>query len=193
MAAGCLFIIGIVAAAFFYLTDDKSSPEEEILFVEENLPTEEKDEEPQPNFVVIDVKGAVKQPGVYTMNEGDRVIDAIRKAGGMLPEADENLLNLAGVLKDEMVIYVAKKGEEAIEPIVYGGIGAANGEDGKIRINTASVDELQKLHGIGPSKAAAIVAYRDENGPFQAIEELTQVPGIGEKTLENMREQIVVD
>lgn len=181
----------IVTAIFaFYLINQENDAEQELLFPEELINEEEQKAENREvsTTIVIDVKGAVKKPGVYTMNEGDRVVDAIEKAGGLLSEADENQLNLASLLKDEMVIYVPKKGEEVTQTNVQ-----SQNDDGKVRINSATSEELQKLQGIGPAKAEAIITYREENGPFKTVEDLLEVSGIGEKTLENIKDDIVVD
>lgn len=181
----------IVTAIFaFYLINQENDAEQELLFPEELINEEEQKAENREvsTTIVIDVKGAVKKPGVYTMNEGDRVVDAIEKAGGLQSEADENQLNLASLLKDEMVIYVPKKGEEVTQTNVQ-----SQNDDGKVRINSATSEELQKLQGIGPAKAEAIITYREENGPFKTVEDLLEVSGIGEKTLENIKDDIVVD
>lgn len=183
----CSVIVGCIIAIYFAF--QHNDYEQEILFPDELANEEQQDEQNKKSsqHVVVDIKGAVKRPGVYTMNEGDRVIDAIEKAGGVLPEADENQLNLASLLKDEMVIYVAKKGEERTQ------MDFQYEDDGKIRINSASSEELQKLQGIGPSKAEAIITHREENGPFKTVEDLLKVSGIGEKTLENIKDNIIVD
>lgn len=185
----------IISAIVIYFVYDKKSHEQEILFSQDDefeLNQVETLEEEHSNEIVIDIKGAVKQPGVYSMNEGERVIDAIERAGGLLPDAEENQINLAGLLKDEMVIYVAKEGEELTQPVMQS-VTINGNEDGKVRINSATAEDLQKLQGIGPSKASAIIAYRDEHGPFKTVEDLLQVSGIGEKTLENMKDEIVID
>lgn len=184
-----------ISAIVIYFVYDKKSYEQEILFSQDDeleLNQVETLEEEHSNEIVIDIKGAVKQPGVYSMNEGERVIDAIERAGGLLPDAEENQINLAGLLKDEMVIYVAKEGEELTQPVMQS-VTINGNEDGKVRINSATAEDLQKLQGIGPSKASAIIAYRDEHGPFKTVEDLLQVSGIGEKTLENMKDEIVID
>lgn len=184
-----------ISAIVIYFVYDKKSYEQEILFSQDDeleLNQVETLEEEHSNEIVIDIKGAVKQPGVYSMNEGERVIDAIERAGGLLPDAEENQINLAGLLKDEMVIYVAKEGEELTQPVIQS-VTINGNEDGKVRINSATAEDLQKLQGIGPSKASAIIAYRDEHGPFKTVEDLLQVSGIGEKTLENMKDEIVID
>lgn len=197
--AGGVVIVAIIALYFAFQQDqhdDSQHNNPELLFPEELTNHENEqhnDGKEVSNVIVIDIKGAVKKPGVYTMNEGDRVVDAIEKAGGFLKEADQNQLNLASLLKDEMVIYVPKKGEQQEKPLQAAANGLSQEEDGKIRINSASVEELQKLQGIGPSKAQAIVTYREENGPFKTVEDLLEVSGIGEKTLENIKDDIVID
>lgn len=187
----------VISALSIYFIFHKKNEEQDSLFplddeleqVEEHTNNQE---EEASTTVVIDLKGAVEQPGVYSMNEGDRVIDVIEKAGGFLPDADESQINLAGLLKDEMVVYVVKQGEELTQPS-FQSVGMGGEDDEKIRINTATAEDLQKLQGIGPSKASAIIAHRDEHGSFQTVEDLLQVSGIGEKTLENLKDEIVVD
>lgn len=169
---------------------------EEWNFEEQNEPLamEEtiKEEEKESNIIVVDVKGAVKNPGVYQMEEGDRVVDAIEKAGGVLDEADVNQINFAAILQDEMVVFVPMIGEE-LEATNYSGTLQAQGDSqGKIRINYATSEELQQIPGIGPAKAEAIIAYREEHGPFQKEEDLLQVSGIGQKSFEKMKEYITV-
>ncbi|MCT8139654.1 helix-hairpin-helix domain-containing protein [Anaerobacillus sp. CMMVII] len=139
--------------------------------------------------IIVDVKGAVEKPGVYEMKLGDRVVHAIEKANGFLQEANKNVINLALLLEDEMVIFVPITGEEEIQDLVP---LISNKSSEKINVNVASNDELQKIPGIGPAKAAAIIKYREENGKFNSIGELTNVSGIGQKTVEKMTEFIEV-
>ncbi len=160
---------------------------------EVNMPASTKQEESPPrneeknSIVIVDVKGAVKKPGVFHMNAGQRVNEAILLAGGFLDEADPNRVNLAQAVQDEMVIYVPELGEEG-EPLLQ----ASRKDDGKVNLNQAVSSELETIPGIGPSKAKAIIAYREENGNFNKIEDLTNVPGIGDKTLESIKEYISV-
>lgn len=142
----------------------------------------------KPKAVVIDVKGAVKSPGVYQMKEGARIIDVIEKAGGFVEKADRKRINLAQLVEDEMVIYVPEIGEQGKNertPII--GTGE---KDGRIEINSADASELDKISGVGPATAKAIIAYRKKNGPFEKIEDLLKVSGIGESTLQKMKSQI---
>lgn len=140
--------------------------------------------------IFVDVKGAVEKPGVYKADEGDRVIDAVARAGGFLPEAVPDAINHAERLRDEMVIYVPFFSHEgggeagASLPPVYGA------DDGKVNLNTAEADELMTLPGIGPAKAEAIIAHRTEHGPFAEPAGLMDVSGIGEKTFAALEELI---
>ncbi|MGG3719563.1 competence protein ComEA [Bacillus subtilis] len=143
--------------------------------------------------IVIDIKGAVQHPGVYEMRTGDRVSQAIEKAGGTSEQADEAQVNLAEILQDGIVVYIPKKGEETA--VQQGGGVSVQSDGGKgalVNINTATLEELQGISGVGPSKAEAIIAYREENGRFQTIEDITKVSGIGEKSFEKIKSSITV-
>ncbi|WP_017755854.1 helix-hairpin-helix domain-containing protein [Calidifontibacillus oryziterrae] len=139
-------------------------------------------------YIIVDVKGAVLQPNVYELLEGSRVLDAINMAGGFAADADQTKINLAARLQDEMVIYVPKIGENIDVKVNLNGQNDHN----KININTATVEELQRLQGIGPSKAESIITYREEHGRFQTINDLLNVSGIGEKSLEKIVDEITV-
>lgn len=151
-----------------------------------------KEETKLSNEVYIDIKGAVRTPGVYKLPMDARVQDVVKIAGGLTAEADCSKLNLAEKLKDEMSIYVYKKGEEG--PATQG----ANTEEAstgsaKINLNSATKDNLQQVPGIGESKATAIIEYREKEGLFQTIEDLKNVSGIGEKTVEKLKEYLDVN
>lgn len=150
---------------------------------------------------VIDVKGAVAYPGVYTLTEDERIIDAIEMAGGYTEHANPTLVNHAQKLQDEMVIYIPKVGEEMDETIGQliqmpqagsNGASASTNSSGKVNINQATESELTTLPGIGPAKATAIIQHRTEVGKFQTIEDLKKVSGIGAKTFEQLKELIDV-
>src|SRR5690625_5978989 len=132
----------------------------------------------------VDIKGEVNNPGVYEVKSDYRVIDVIQIAGGLTQVADESKINLAQKVTDEMVIVVPKEGEDEANITVN---FSNEQEDGKINLNQASVEEIITLNGIGPKKAQAIVDYREENGPFQQVEDLLQVNGIGEKDRKSTR------
>lgn len=149
--------------------------------------------------IIVDMKGAVRKPGIYRMSSTDRVSDAINKAGGLADKADRDKVNLAQKVSDEMVVYVPEKGED-LPKIQAGGAAATsvgmqpgNGADQtQVNINTADEQELQNLPGIGPAKAKTIIQYREEHGLFKSVEDLTNVSGIGEKSLEKIKPQATI-
>ena len=144
----------------------------------------------QETVIFVDIKGEVRNPGVYQMKVGDRVKDALEAAGGLTAEADSKKVNLAKRLEDQMVIVVPKVGEEA-EEIPAGETRKEATKEGKVNINTATVEELKTLKGVGEKKAEAIIEYRKKNGSFQTKEDLMKVRGIGKKLFESFEERIV--
>ena len=144
----------------------------------------------QEAVIFVDIKGEVKKPGVYQMKAGDRVKDAIDAAGGLTAEADSQKVNLAQRVEDQMVIVVPKVGEEA-EAIPAGVTSKETSKEGKVNINTATVEELKTLKGVGEKKAEAIIEYRKKNGSFKTKEDLMKVRGIGKKLFESFEERIV--
>ena len=140
--------------------------------------------------IFVDIKGEVKKPGVYQMKVGDRVKDALDAAGGLTAEADSQKVNLAQRVEDQMVIVVPKVGEEA-EAIPAGATSKEASNEGKVNINTATVEELKTLKGVGEKKAEAIIEYRKKNGSFKTKEDLMKVRGIGKKLFESFEERIV--
>ncbi|MDQ0205513.1 helix-hairpin-helix domain-containing protein [Alkalicoccobacillus murimartini] len=164
---------------------------------EPDTPSEEDVDTEESSVIIVDVKGAVSSPGIYRLEASSRVDDAIRAAGGLTENADPNQLNFAMILFDEMLIYAPEIGEEgelviaqATQPSKE---GQASGDDGPlVNLNTATEKDLETLNGIGPSKSATIIAYREEHGDFQTIEELMNVSGIGEKSFEKLKAEITV-
>ena len=159
----------------------------------------ENEVEPIPNTlqtkIFVDVKGAVTSPGVYEAFDGERVLNLVERAGGLLESADKNNINFAMKVVDEMVLYIPVVGEQNSSLTDLGAVGSLQEEtttDGKINLNSATELDLQTLPGIGPSKAAAIMEYRDTNGPFKSVEDLMEISGIGEKTFEKLKEHIAV-
>ncbi len=137
----------------------------------------------EPERIVIDVGGAVAQPGVVELEGGARVVDAIEAAGGLADDADCSSLNQAQVLQDGQKVYVPRAGEVASTATgtATDDATAADGSSALVNINTASLEELDALPGVGPSTAQAIIDDREQNGPFASIEDLMRVSGIGEK------------
>lgn len=136
--------------------------------------------------IFVHVLGAVTEPGLYQLREGDRVVDAIASAGGYAEGADEAQLNLARVLSDGEQLYVPVVGEL---PALDAG-GAVVG--GKVNLNTADLSALETLPRVGPALAERIIAWREQNGRFDAVNDLLNVTGIGEKTFEGLRELVTV-
>ncbi|CAM3794314.1 helix-hairpin-helix domain-containing protein [Alkalicoccus chagannorensis] len=135
-------------------------------------------------MLMVDVKGEVMDQGTYQLEEGDRVEDAVSAAGGFTEHAAADGVNLAQRVMDEMMIVIPEEGMEestAVQP------DASSEAETSISINQADSAQWQTLPGIGPAKADAIVLFREENGPFGSVEELVEVPGIGEKTLDQLR------
>lgn len=182
--------IGICAIIFFLLTNQSDSENIETQELQAHIePTAETAAEDMvPVQAIVDIKGEVIQPGVYEVQPDSRVNDVIQMAGGFTEDADQTQINLAQKIQDEMIIIVHKKGEEG-EPQ---GTSTSDSAGQKVRVNYASQEEIETLNGIGPAKAQAIIQYREENGLFQTPEDLLQVSGIGEKTLQNFIDQIQI-
>jgi len=140
--------------------------------------------------VTVHVAGAVRDPGVYRLAPRSRVVDAVRRAGGARARADLSALNLAARLEDGRQVVVPLR-PRAGEPLPAAG-GTASAPAGPIDINTATAEQLDELDGIGPGMAGSILEYRKEHGGFGSVEELGQVPGIGEKRLAALREKVRV-
>ncbi|MBU2598128.1 MAG: helix-hairpin-helix domain-containing protein [Actinobacteria bacterium] len=138
--------------------------------------------------IVVHVCGEVKYPGVYYLQNGQRIYDAIQKAGGSTEEADIHLLNLAQILSDEARIYVPKKGEVVSSDSFY----SDSMLNQKININNADSATLQKLSGIGPTLAQRIIDYRKNIGRFKSIEQLLNVKGIGPSKFEEIKDKVQI-
>ncbi len=152
-----------------------------------------------PNVMVF-VSGAVAQPGVYELPPGSRVVDALAAAGGPTGDAATEALNQATPLRDGMQIYMPRQGEAAPPvPLVSGETGTGEAASatpvptGPVRLNSATVADLETLPGIGPSLAERIIEYRNEHGPFTAIEQLSEVRGIGDGIMAEIVDLVVLD
>ena len=147
--------------------------------------------------IIIHVTGAVKNQGIIKINEGARIADVIDAAGGTTNEADLSKINLAYEVKDAQKIYVPNINDEIdIESVMQEAgenvLEDNGGKIGKVNINTASQTELETLSGVGPSTALKIINYREENGGFEKIEDIKNVPGIGDLKFESLKESICV-
>ena len=192
----------LAAGIYFFLQQGESPADTEDIFP---VTTKEAEMEQSVNesaaeaeIIKVDVKGAVKSPGIFTAQAGDRVIDLISAAGSFTDKADTDKVNFAQIVEDQMVIYVPEIGEEDkgnLENIQVGSSGDAvtkGMSGGLVNLNTATLEDLETLTGIGPSKANAILEYRETVGKFKEVDELKKVTGIGDKTFERLRDSISV-
>lgn len=172
---------------------------------DENIDIEIDEKQSEKDKILIDIKGEVNVPGVVSLKQGDRIIDAISAAGGNTENADLSRINLAYVVEDGSQIYIPKIGENTNEiEFVTKDAGdekiltTNNGtnknfkDTAKVNINTAGVEKLMTLTGIGEVMAQKIVNYREENGKFQKIEDLKNVSGIGESKFNNIKDKITI-
>jgi len=143
-------------------------------------------------LIVVHITGAVNNPGVYTLTEGSRVFHVVEKAGGQAEDADLEGVNLAQPLYDGQPVFIPRCGDRDSLASTGGASTVGNLAPAKVNINTADQAQLETLPGIGNVKAQNIISYRQENGPFKSPEDLINVNGIGEKTLEGMKDLITV-
>jgi competence protein ComEA len=156
--------------------------------------------------VFVHVLGAVGHPGLYELSDGDRAVDAVAAAGGFAEDADEAFVNLARIVTDGEQLYIPKKGEARVvggegqgAPAAGGSSGGGPGGSsvggtagGAVNINTADATQLETLPGIGPAMAERIISWREDNGAFTSVDDLLSVAGIGQKTLESLRDLVTV-
>ena len=191
-----LFVCLIIGMGLFWMSRQGEEVEEADTSLAETtiLPQEVEDKTTVSTVIYVDVKGEVHHPGVYQMKAENRVKDLIEAAGGFNPLADNQKLNLAQLLEDQMVIIVPQKGEEVNSELAQSPASQKKevGKEGKVNINTATVEELKTLKGIGEKKAEAIIEYRKKNGSFKNKEELMKVRGIGKKLYQSFQERVIV-
>ena len=182
-----VLIIGVL----FYFNQNKTEDYSGVSFSNISNETNNKDEKAEDKHdekIFVDVKGAVKHPGVFETTKDKRVKDLIEEAGGLLDDADTSTLNLSQKVKDQMVIYVLKHGEK---PKQISDSSSSSNTD-VININTANKEQLMKISGVGKTKAEAIIAHREKNGDFKKKEDITKVRGIGKSTFEKIKDKIEV-
>ena len=197
-----IIVIFILLFIGYYIISKASNSDYISLETEENDIIEEQTEEQEnlqeESFIVVHITGAVKKQGVIELKEGSRISDAIESAGGATKEADLSKINLAYIVKDGQKIYVPNKNdkeetnnitEDAGENVIK---NDTTTKQEKVNINTASQTELETLNGIGPSTALKIINYRQQNGNFKQIEDIKNVPGIGDSKFEGIKENICV-
>ena len=193
--------LGLLVGGFFLLKPAPHTPvketnlQAEVAAVSKDSSTEkeEKDESVEQDLITVDVKGAVKSPGIYDLPVGSRVNDAVQKAGGLTEQADSKSLNLAQKVSDEALVYVPTKGEESASQQAGSGTASSTNKEKKINLNKASLEELKQVKGLGGKRAQDIIDHRETNGKFKSVEELNKVSGIGAKTIEKLKDYVTVD
>ena len=197
--------LGLALGGFFLLKPSTQKPvtetnlQAEVAAVskdsssEKEIKKEEKDESAEQDLITVDVKGAVKSPGIYDLPVGSRVHDAVQKAGGLTEEADSKSLNLAQKASDEALVYVPTKGEEAASQQAASGTASSTSKEKKVNLNKASLEELKQVKGLGGKRAQDIIDHREANGKFKSVDELKEVSGIGAKTIEKLKDYVTVD
>lgn len=197
---GVVLVILIGMTMIYLNKENKSSlgVNKNELFVEEAGEKEKisLEDDKKEKKILVDIKGEVKNPGVYELEEGSILEDLIKEAGGLTTEGTLENINRAKALSGNEAIVIASKkqleNKEAFNNVDTSINLDGNGDtkDGKVNINKASVDELTKLNGIGEGKASAIIEYREKNGGFKKIEEIQKVSGIGKATFEKIKDEI---
>ena len=194
--------LGLLVGGFFLLKPSRQTPvketnlQAEVAAVSKDSVSENevKKEEPvEQDLITVDVKGAVKAPGIYDLPVGSRVNDAVQKAGGLTEQADSKSLNLAQKVSDEALVYVPTKGEEAASQQTGSGVASSTSKEKKVNLNKASLEELKQVKGLGGKRAQDIIDHREANGKFKSVDELRKVSGIGAKTIEKLKDYVTVD
>ena len=183
----------VIGIGLYYFNYNKTEDYNDISFSNhksDRIDNEEKNDDKQDEKIFVDVKGAVKNPGVFETTKDKRIKDLIDVAGGLLDDADTSTLNLSQKVKDQMVIYVLKHGEKPKQMSEIGTTSSSSGE--VININTANKEQLMKISGVGKTKAEAIIEHREKNGDFKKKEDITKVRGIGKATFEKIKDKIEV-
>ena len=216
LGAIIIIIISIIVGLtiFYYQKNNKKEKKKEIVEVEETdeLKIKDKAKEELEIEYKVDIKGAINVPGIYSMKSTSRVIDVINEAGGLTEIADTSVINLSKKIIDEMVIIIYTKDQVANfkkikeeEKIVQDKCNQVDENSlkndacikteeitTKVSINNSTKEQLMTLQGIGESKANDIIKYREENGPFNSIEDIKNVPGIGDNLFAQIKEDITL-
>ena len=193
--------LGLLVGGFFLLKPAPHTPvketnlQAEVAAVSKDSSTEKevKEESVEQDLITVDVKGAVKSPGIYDLPVGSRVNDAVQKAGGLTEQADSKSLNLAQKVSDEALVYVPTKGEEVASRQTASGTASSTSKEKKVNLNKASLEELKQVKGLGGKRAQDIIDHRETSGKFKSVDELKKVSGIGTKTIEKLKDYVTVD
>lgn len=202
-----IIIVCVIGTYYLFIKEKEYIGNDSNLIISNGIEKEAKENDTkdieEKNKIVVYIAGAIKNEGVYELEENSRITDIIEKAGGLTDDANINNINLAYILQDGVKVYIPKdndKNEIKDETNIY--VSKENGEsnidngtsvetkNSKININTATQTELETLPGIGPSTATKIINYRKENGKFNSIDELKKVSGIGDSKYNKIKEMI---
>lgn len=206
IALAIMIVIGFMIYMVINNQNDNEINFEELVTNQNNEENEQAGKDSKNNTqeetkkeIVVHITGEVKKEGVVYLEEGSRVVDAIKKAGGETKEADLSQVNLAYVLQDGQKIYIPNKNEK-ISAYTSENMGdnieqnntTTKKEGAKVNINTARVEELDQLPGIGPAIAQRIIDYRNEHGEFKKVEDIQEVKGIGDAKFSEIKDSITV-
>lgn len=206
IALAIMIVIGFIIYMVINNQNDNEINFEELVTNQNNEENEQAGKDSENNTqeetkkeIVVHITGEVKKEGVVYLEEGSRVVDAIKKAGGETKEADLSQVNLAYVLQDGQKIYIPNKNEK-ISAYTSENMGdnieqnntTTKKEGAKVNINTAGVEELDQLPGIGPAIAQRIIDYRNEHGEFKKVEDVQEVKGIGDAKYSEIKDSITV-
>ena len=197
--------LGLVLGGYFLLKPSTQAPaketnlQAEVTTVSKDSASEKEEksqksgteEAVEQDLITVDVKGAVKSPGIYDLPVGSRINDAVQKAGGLTDNADSKSINLAQRISDEALVYVPTK-EEATSQEAHSNASNTK-ENKKVNLNKASLEELKQVKGLGGKRAQDIIDHRETNGKFKSVDDLKKVSGIGAKTVEKLKEYVTVD
>ncbi|NFO03858.1 competence protein ComEA [Clostridium botulinum] len=191
-----ILVVILMVCLFTYLKSGKDklvkNDNTSIFVEEENQDSYENEEKIKDKNIVVEIKGEVKTPDVYELNDESIVKDVIEIAGGLTEEADISNINRAQKLKNHELIYIYNK-NEVKENLSYSQNTVTKSDSsGKININCAQLEELKNLNGIGEAKAKRIIEYRENIGTFNSVEDIKNIDGIGEKSFEKLKEQIEI-
>ncbi|MQS74912.1 helix-hairpin-helix domain-containing protein [Companilactobacillus halodurans] len=187
-----ILVMSIFGSLYFWTHKTKPVQNEiktEVVTKDKEAP--EKKQKINNDIFVVDIQGAVKNSGVYRVKKGTIVQDILQMAGGVMANADVKQINRAQKVTDQMQIYVPYTGETQVSPQNSANKGSGGGQK-KVNINSAKADDFKDVSGIGPKKAEKIIAFREKNGNFKDLHDLTKVSGIGEKSLESLKDQLTV-
>lgn len=189
-----LAVIIVMFLLVSYIRDGRSSLNKnnsESIFVDSSTVTVGNQIEVPSKEIVVEIKGEIKNPNIYKLNEESIIEDVINKAGGITSSADISKINRAEKLKNHQLILIPNINDK-VTSSVSTNQGSNSSSPSLVNINTATESELDTLPGVGPSRAKDIIKYREENGGFKTIEDLKNIKGIGESSFEKLKDMVTI-